>query len=429
VLQATTGSTVLSFVPGLAQFDASLSGAAAWSYFHGDAQNNRVLTDNAASVTKRWEYDPFGTVRSTTGAASSEFQFANEQKDSETGLTNLRARYYDPTLGRFISRDKMLGHLRFPQSLNRFVYASNNPLRNLDPSGYDDGECGCDSYNNEEPPPDPDPNVGAGDPYGEGGSMSTGSSGTADNSTPDAGAPSEDGQTKQDTIDQIQSLCSGGCEVLSYENNYAGLGDASLDGLSLDQLSQATLDQARDAVAGVASALGNGEVSVGSAILAAIYGTPAVAVPTTFASPFFQDFISQGLGLAQQLQPLPPLPIFDPPPPFPGVPGIPSSGPGGGRNSTPTSGGSGGLTSTPGAGNSGGSTSPPGWGGGAVRQDIGEEPTWPEPEEDPVTKGNGAGRGDPNNPDLVDQDMVHNPKTDPGGTQWGGTDDPTPTGP
>jgi len=76
-----------------------------------------------------------------SGTALSDFQYAGEQKDAETGLLNLRARYYDPTLGRFLSRDALSGRAGFPQSFNRYAYALNNPLRFLDPSGYEAGDC------------------------------------------------------------------------------------------------------------------------------------------------------------------------------------------------------------------------------------------------------------------------------------------------
>jgi RHS repeat-associated protein len=128
VLQETKSGNTLSHVPGVLQHDPSQVLNAQWSYFHPDAQNNRALTDGIAVVGKRWEYDPFGNVR-TQGAAASDFQYAGEQKDAETGLINLRARYYDPALGRFVSRDPLSGRLGFPQTYNRYAYALNNPLR------------------------------------------------------------------------------------------------------------------------------------------------------------------------------------------------------------------------------------------------------------------------------------------------------------
>jgi len=47
----------------------------------------------------------------------------------------LRARYYDPAVGRFLGRDPLIGFMTSPQSLNRYVYALNNPILLADPLG------------------------------------------------------------------------------------------------------------------------------------------------------------------------------------------------------------------------------------------------------------------------------------------------------
>jgi RHS repeat-associated protein len=62
-----------------------------------------------------------------------------------SGLTYLRARWYDPATGRFASRDPLIGNTIDPTSLNSFVYARSNPVMNADPSGLDPVEArsGC----------------------------------------------------------------------------------------------------------------------------------------------------------------------------------------------------------------------------------------------------------------------------------------------
>ena len=52
------------------------------------------------------------------------------------GLYDYGARYYDPELRRFIQPDSYLGDTAVPQSLNRYAYVWNNPLRYVDPSGH-----------------------------------------------------------------------------------------------------------------------------------------------------------------------------------------------------------------------------------------------------------------------------------------------------
>ena len=64
------------------------------------------------------------------------FRFCGEYYDTETGTVYLRARYYDPSIGRFISRDSFAGNLADPLSLNLYTYCANNPLLYVDPSGH-----------------------------------------------------------------------------------------------------------------------------------------------------------------------------------------------------------------------------------------------------------------------------------------------------
>ncbi len=63
-------------------------------------------------------------------------QFTGHERDPESGLDYMLARYYVST-GRFMSPDPLAGHLEFPQTLNRYIYAGNNPLKYVDPDGLD----------------------------------------------------------------------------------------------------------------------------------------------------------------------------------------------------------------------------------------------------------------------------------------------------
>jgi RHS repeat-associated protein len=56
--------------------------------------------------------------------------------DEESGLYYYNARYYDPELGRFIQPDTMVPDAGDPQTLNRYSYVNNNPLKYADPSGH-----------------------------------------------------------------------------------------------------------------------------------------------------------------------------------------------------------------------------------------------------------------------------------------------------
>jgi RHS repeat-associated protein len=106
-----------------------------WQYHLVDVLSSvRQLTDMSCVVMLTQSYKPFGTVLSSEGSASTAFQFTGEQRD-ETGLIYLRARYYAPANGRFLSRDIWDGDSYQPISYNAWLYARGNPIRFRDPSG------------------------------------------------------------------------------------------------------------------------------------------------------------------------------------------------------------------------------------------------------------------------------------------------------
>jgi RHS repeat-associated protein len=85
----------------------------------------------------RYEYDPFGNWHKAQGQANIHMLFQAQQQDPESSLYYMRARYYDPFIGRFISKDPVKGYLTIPQSQNSYAYSFNNPVNLSDPSGLD----------------------------------------------------------------------------------------------------------------------------------------------------------------------------------------------------------------------------------------------------------------------------------------------------
>ena len=79
-------------------------------------------------------FDPFGNSLGQSGMDGSSYGYAAEWTDA-SGLQNLRARYYSPTTGRFVSKDPFPGLLTQPASLTPYVYALNSPVLYSDPSG------------------------------------------------------------------------------------------------------------------------------------------------------------------------------------------------------------------------------------------------------------------------------------------------------
>jgi RHS repeat-associated protein len=95
-----------------------------------------MLADAAGSVVLQRSFDAYGNVRHSTGSANSSLGFAGEWTNPTDGTVYLRARHYQPALGRFLQRDSFPGVPMRPQSLNRYAYAENNPVRFTDPSGH-----------------------------------------------------------------------------------------------------------------------------------------------------------------------------------------------------------------------------------------------------------------------------------------------------
>ena len=86
------------------------------------------LTDDEGDVLDGYTYDVFGALRSQSGSSANPWLFTGEQLDADSDLYYLRARYYDPAIGRFLSQDPL-------PTGNLYVYAGNNPVRYVDPSG------------------------------------------------------------------------------------------------------------------------------------------------------------------------------------------------------------------------------------------------------------------------------------------------------
>lgn len=104
-------------------------------YFLSDALGSvRQLADANGEVTLAKSYDPYGSVTQSVGASETSYGFASEYTDAN-GLIHLRARYYAPNMGRFLSRDTWNGNQSSPHSLNKWNYTESNPINYIDPSG------------------------------------------------------------------------------------------------------------------------------------------------------------------------------------------------------------------------------------------------------------------------------------------------------
>ncbi len=103
-------------------------------YYHTDQLGStRLVTDSNRNIVTAATYHPYGETYVEEGEEE-DYSFTGKQKDS-TGLYYFMGRYYDPGVGRFLTRDPKLGYIDRPQTLNRYIYCLNNPLKFVDPDG------------------------------------------------------------------------------------------------------------------------------------------------------------------------------------------------------------------------------------------------------------------------------------------------------
>ncbi|WP_198160011.1 RHS repeat-associated core domain-containing protein, partial [Brevibacillus parabrevis] len=108
------------------------------TYYHNSHGDVVKIKGPSGNVLNTYEYDIWSNLLAdkVKEAMPNPFAYAGEMYDKESGFYYLRARYYDPKMGRFISEDTYKGQVDNPLSLNRYTYVHNNPLRFVDPSGH-----------------------------------------------------------------------------------------------------------------------------------------------------------------------------------------------------------------------------------------------------------------------------------------------------
>lgn len=134
----STGTTTKSMVYGLSPI-AEIDTNNIITYTHQDTLGSTVLTtDQSGNVVTKYEYDPFGQLIGQDGISNTNYLYTGQEYDQESDLYYYNARYYNPRLGRFISRDPYLGRDGDSLSRNGYTYVKNNPLKYVDPTGQID---------------------------------------------------------------------------------------------------------------------------------------------------------------------------------------------------------------------------------------------------------------------------------------------------
>jgi RHS repeat-associated protein len=103
-------------------------------FYHYDGLGSTIaMTDASGNMVNKYAYDAFGGLLNATETVSNPFLYVGQfgVMDEDNGLLYMRARYYDPEVGRFINKDP----IGFAGGLNPYGYARNNPINYIDPTG------------------------------------------------------------------------------------------------------------------------------------------------------------------------------------------------------------------------------------------------------------------------------------------------------
>ena len=98
--------------------------------------NAQATTGPPASITDTYDYDAYGQLLAQTGSTPNNYRYTGQAWDPALGMYHLRARYYQPGLGRFWTMDSFEGDNDQPASLHKFLYCMANSANRFDPTGH-----------------------------------------------------------------------------------------------------------------------------------------------------------------------------------------------------------------------------------------------------------------------------------------------------
>ena len=132
VIAETKNGTTTNYIRGVSGIiSSSVFGSNSLTkYYTSDGHGNITnLTNSSGDVVKTYVYDAFGVEQNIDPNDLNPFRYCGEYYDSEINQIYLRARYYNPSLGRFTQSDPAR------DGMNWYVYCGNNPVGRVDPTG------------------------------------------------------------------------------------------------------------------------------------------------------------------------------------------------------------------------------------------------------------------------------------------------------
>ena len=129
----SSGAVVARYVYGIGIDEAlAVLQSGTTNYYEADGLGSVTsLTSSAGAVAQTYTYDSFGKQTASSGSLSNPLRYTAREFDAETNLYYNRARYYDPSTGRFLNEDP----IRFSGGINLYGYTRNSPANYGDPFG------------------------------------------------------------------------------------------------------------------------------------------------------------------------------------------------------------------------------------------------------------------------------------------------------
>lgn len=113
------------------------------SYYHQDGlESVSSLSTATGTLANTYAYDGYGRLTNSSGTIANRFQFTGRELDQESGLYYYRARYYDPSVGHFLSEDPV----KFNGGINFYRYVKNTPINLFDPFGLSPSSDVAEEY-------------------------------------------------------------------------------------------------------------------------------------------------------------------------------------------------------------------------------------------------------------------------------------------
>ena len=145
VAEETGNGTITRYIRGLGIISSDSEEAKTYYHYVSDEQGSitHVLSEDA-EILNHYSYDAFGNIIEKTEKVENRFYYNGEMLDPVTQQYYLRARFYNPVIGRFTQEDTYYG-----DGLNLYQYCQANPVGYVDPRGHN---CGTTQshYNSDE---------------------------------------------------------------------------------------------------------------------------------------------------------------------------------------------------------------------------------------------------------------------------------------